>query len=431
VSVIESLESEVRSYCRTWPAVFETAEGSYLTDTAGRRYLDFFSGAGALNYGHNNPVLLEPLLRHLTAKRVTHSLDMATRSKTDFLHSLERNILGPRGADYKVQFTGPTGSDAVEAALKIARKASGRRTVVAFHGAFHGMTLGSLAVTANEAKRRGAGVPLDHVLHLPYDSAATGAHGGSAEDTPAYEHGLAYLKSLLTDGTHADSGTPGAVIVETVQGEGGARAASADWLRRLSALCHQYGLILIVDDVQAGCGRTGPFFSFEDAGIVPDVVCLSKSISGYGLPMSLVLMRPHLDLWRPGEHTGTFRGNNLAFVTATAALDHYWVDHQFEEAARGKALFVDDALSGIVDEHHHLGAAARGRGLLRGVVFEDPQLAQAVSRAAFERGLLVETAGARSEVVKLLPPLTASTEELAQGIDILGLAIYDSAKSAR
>ena len=405
-----TIESEVRSYCRNWPVVFHQGRGSRLFDRDGRGYLDFFAGAGALNYGHNHPVLKRALLDYLEQDGVTHSLDMFTSAKEAFLAEFAARVLEPRRLDYRVQFPGPTGTNSVEAALKLARKVTGRQGVVAFTGAFHGMSLGALAVTGNAEKRAGAGVPLNQVWRLPYDGFAGGEISG--------------LK--LLDGMLADSSSgmdlPAAVIVETVQGEGGVNPAGPAWLADLADLCHRRGILLIIDDIQMGCGRTGPFFSFESVGITPDIVCISKSISGYGLPMALTLFRSELDVWQPGEHNGTFRGNNPAFVTGAAALREFWSDSSLEKQTGERALLLQETLGELADRHAQHVAQARGRGLAWGLAFRDPGTARQVADAAFARGLLVETSGSRDEVVKLLPPLTATGEELAEGLELLSEA---------
>ncbi|WP_299273745.1 diaminobutyrate--2-oxoglutarate transaminase, partial [uncultured Georgenia sp.] len=286
------LESQVRSYSRSWPVTFDRAVGATMYDTDGNAYIDFFAGAGSLNYGHNNPALKKVLLDYLARDAVVHSLDMFTAAREEFLRTFAEQILRPRGMDHKVVFPGPGGANAVEAALKLARKVTGRESVISFTNAFHGMTLGALAVTGNAMKRDGAGIPLVHATPMPYDDYFDG-------DVPDF----LYLERLLSDGG-SGLNTPAAVIVETVQGEGGINAARAEWLRRLAELCREHDILLIVDDIQMGCGRTGGFFSFEEAGIVPDIITLSKSISGYGLPMALTLVRPELDIWEPGEHNG-------------------------------------------------------------------------------------------------------------------------------
>ncbi|MEU7377556.1 diaminobutyrate--2-oxoglutarate transaminase [Streptomyces albidoflavus] len=416
LSVFETLESEVRSYCRSWPAVFDRAQGSYLYDEDGHTYLDFFAGAGALNYGHNNPVLKRALIDYIERDGITHGLDMGTTAKRAFLETFQNVLLRPRDLPYKVMFPGPTGTNAVESALKLARKVKGRESIVSFTNAFHGMSLGSLAVTGNAFKRAGAGIPLVHGTPMPFDN----YFDGTVQD-------FLWFERLLED-QGSGLNTPAAVIVETIQGEGGINVARPEWLRALADLCKRRDMLLIVDDIQMGCGRTGPFFSFEEAGITPDIVTLSKSIGGYGLPMSLCLFKPELDIWEPGEHNGTFRGNNPAFVTAAAALDAYWSDGQMEKQTLARGEQVEQALTAVLDEHGGEAIVSiRGRGLVWGMEFADKSRAGAVSKRAFELGLLVETSGPESEVVKLLPPLTVSPDELDEGLRILARAVRETA----
>jgi diaminobutyrate-2-oxoglutarate transaminase len=403
VQTFERLESEVRYYCRDFPTVFTRATGCKLFDEGGREYLDFFSGAGTLNYGHNNPRLKRRLIEYLEGDSVTHSLDMATAVKREFLERFDSLILGPRGLRYKIQFCGPTGTNAVEAALKLARKATGRQTVVFFMNAYHGLSLGALAVTGNASKRVGAGVPLHYSMPMPYDGDL-----GDGVDT------LDYFEAFLQN-PGSGMELPAAVIVETIQAEGGVKVASREWLRRLADLTRRHGIVLIADDIQVGCGRTGDFFSFEDAGLRPDMVCLSKAIGGFGLPMALLLIRPDLDVWQPGEHTGTFRGNNLAFAAASEALA-YWEDDSFADSISKKSELLRRLLNELVGGHEEVRGWVRGRGLIQGLGFAEKGLAGEVARAAFERGLIIETSGARGEVVKLLPPLTIGEEDLEDGV---------------
>jgi len=411
IGIFEDRESAVRSYCRVWPKMFDRATGSWLYDEDGCAYLDFFTGASALNYGHNNPALKRALLDYLASDRVIHSLDMHTAAKAEFLIAFDELVLQPRGLDYRVQFPGPAGTNAVEAALKLARKATGRTEVIGFSGAFHGMTLGALTVTSSRFHRDGAGVPLTHAIQVPF--------GYCLDDS---EPGSPGIGRLLEDSdAHLDE--VAAVIVETVQGEGGINVAPLEWLSDLAELCRRHGIVLIVDDVQMGCGRTGPFFSFEVAGLKPDIVCLSKSISGYGLPLALTLIRPDLDIWKPGEHNGTFRGVNPAFVTGTAALRTYWGDGVLEHSTLVKGQRVAAALTDLARSVPGTPIHTRGRGLAHGLVFDHGELAMKVSSAAFERGLLVETAGPKDEVIKLLPPLTASDTEIDQGLAVLADAV--------
>jgi diaminobutyrate-2-oxoglutarate transaminase len=418
MQVFEQVESQVRSYCRNWPTVFTTAKGSRITDENGRSYLDFFAGAGSLNYGHNHPAMKEALLAYLAEDNVVHTLDTYSGAKRRFLETFRDLVLEPRGLDYKVQFPGPAGNNAVEAALKLARKYTGRETVVSFTNGFHGMTLGALAVTGNSMKRGGAGVPLNNAATMPYDNYLDGR-------TPDF----LWLRSLLEDpGSGLDR--PAAVIVETVQGEGGVNVASDEWLRGLEAVCREHELMFIVDDIQMGCGRTGPFFSFERAGINPDIVTLSKSLSGMGLPFALTLMRPHLDVWEPGEHNGTFRGFAPAFVTATAALETFWRNDSFTADVDAAATWLAGELRGIAETHPELGITTRGRGLARGLVFDDPAHAGEVCQEAFANGLLMETSGAEDEVVKFLPPLTTTEQEFAEGLSIVRESVAAVAKTA-
>lgn len=413
------VESRVRSYSRTWPTTFTSAVGDRIRSVTGESYLDFFMGAGALNYGHGNVLLREPLIDYLTSDGVVHSLDMATEAKSRFLLAISEQLLRPRGLDYKVQFTGPTGANAVEAALKLARKVTGRQAVVAFTRSFHGMSLGALAVTASADKRAAAGVPLEHVIRIPYEG--FGRHAVA---------GLDLLEDLVDD-PGGGIGVPAAVIVETVQGEGGVNVAGTEWLRRLAELCARLDMLLIVDDVQAGCGRTGPFFSFERVDATPDIVCLSKSLSGFGLPLAVVLFKRELDVWEPAEHNGTFRGSNPAFVTATAALRTYWSDDRLERSTGEKGAVVADHLAELCARYLASGAVYRGTGLIWGLEFSQPGLAEQIGRAAFRNGLLVETSGPRDEVVKLLPSLLISTADLVEGLKILAASVEHALATSR
>lgn len=414
LTIFDRMESEVRGYIRSFPVIFSKAKGSVLIDQEGREYLDFFAGAGTLNYGHNNPVLKEKLIEYVASDGVVHGLDMATDAKKYFMETFERVLLKPRGWDYKMQFTGPTGTNAVEAALKLARLVKGRQNVVAFTHGFHGVSGGSLAVTANQKFRDAAGVSLANTTFVPFDG-----YMGPDFNT------IDYFERMLEDPS-SGMDLPAAVIVETVQGEGGVNVATQRWLRDLEKLCRKYDMLLIVDDIQVGCGRTGTFFSFDSVGIRPDIITLSKSLSGFGLPMSLVLMKPELDIWKPGSHSGTFRGNNLAFVTAAQALDSYWADKRFENEVGRKAELVRDRLESIVQSYPSAGLSVRGRGLIQGLVTPpDDDIANEISRKAFEYGVVIETSGANDEVLKLLPALTIEEDQLRKGLDIIERSVAE------
>lgn len=422
-SIFDRRESKVQSYARSFPATFRTARGSEIWDVEGRRYLDFLSGAGSLSYGHNHPVLKEALLEHIGSDAITHSLDLHTSAKEELLETIESHILAPRNLDYVVQFTGPTGTNAVEAALKLARKATGRSNVIFFTNGFHGVSLGSVAVTGNQHFRRAAGLPLGGATAMPYDG-----YLGHDIDTTVW------LERVLAD-TSSGIDAPAAVIVETVQGEGGLNVASVDWLRRLQAVCRKHGVVLIVDDIQAGCGRTGTFFSFEPARITPDIVTLSKSLSGYGLPLSVVLIKRDLDVWKPAEHNGTFRGNNHAFVTAAAAMRHFWKDGAFAAEVQARSRHLGTGLQRLAARFAPHVTGVKGRGMMQGLGCADPKQAAAVTATAFHLGLIIERAGSEDEVIKCMMPLTTSEALLDEGLDILERAfaevVMQSSNAAR
>ncbi|HHU39552.1 MAG TPA: diaminobutyrate--2-oxoglutarate transaminase [Propionibacterium sp.] len=405
-TIFTERESEVRSYSRNWPVVFDTAKGATLKTVDGEEYLDFFGGAGALNYGHNDEGMKTALLDYIARDGISHSLDKFTVAKRRFLETFTSTILEPRGLDYKVMFPGPTGTNAVESALKLARKVTGREAVLNFTNSFHGMTLGSLSVTGNSMKRAGAGVPLVHATPMPYDN----YFGGVTED-------FQWMERVLED-SGSGMNRPAAVIVECVQGEGGINAARAEWLQALRELCDRHDILLIVDDVQMGCGRTGEFFSFEFAGIKPDIVTLSKSIGGYGLPLALTLFRSDLDEWTPGEHNGTFRGNNLAFVTAEVALRTFWKDDALQLRTLENGRVLREKFAPLVYKYPDQ-LELRGRGMAFGIAFlQNPEFAEKVMQRCFDNKLLVETAGPSDEVVKFLAPLTLSDAERDRGIEI-------------
>jgi diaminobutyrate-2-oxoglutarate transaminase len=406
LNVFATYESNVRLYGRMFPAVFAKGEGHILFDQAGNKFLDFFSGAGALNYGHNNPAIIRPLINYMEEHGILQSLDLYTAAKAEFITTFQRTILERRGLTYKMQFPGPTGTNAIESALKLARKYTRRSQIIAFSGGFHGMSLGSLAATANSNRRAGAGVSLNNVTFMPYDG-----YLGDVDTT-------AYLERMVF-GLGSGVDLPAAILVETVQGEGGLQTASPQWLQALQAICRRAGALLIVDDIQAGCGRTGTFFSFEPARIVPDIVCLSKSLSGSGLPMSLMLLRPEIDVWTPGEHSGTFRGNNLGFVGASAAIATYWCGLDFAREINEKSLIMRAELEGIVAALPSCSGRVKGTGMLTGLEFSAEGMAIAISQDLFSRGLIAETCGVHNEVLKLIPPLTIPVPELRRGLALI------------
>lgn len=409
----ERLESRVRSYSRNFPVVFDRAQGPWLFARDGSRYLDFLTGCSSLNYGHNPPELKAALMAYIERDGITHSLDLYSDAKAHFLEELAATVLAPRGLDYVAQFPGPTGANAVEAALKLARKVTGRHNVIAFTNGFHGVTLGALACTGNSHHRGGAGTDLAGVTRMPYDG-----YLGPSVDTAAV------LERMLADPSSGVD-APAAILLETVQGEGGLNAASAGWLRAIEGIARRHGALLVVDDVQAGVGRTGTFFSFEPSGIRPDVVTLAKSLSGYGLPLALVLIDRRHDRWLPGEHNGTFRGNCHAFVTARAALETFWRDPAFEAALAERGRTLERGLAEIARRAGTVGAKVKlkGRGMMRGLEMPSGSAAARVVEAAFARGLVIETGGPHDEVVKCLAPLTIGEAELERGLAILDEAV--------
>jgi diaminobutyrate-2-oxoglutarate transaminase len=410
----DRLESEVRGYIRSFPTIFTKAQNAVLTDENGQQFIDFLAGAGSLNYGHNNPIIKQALVDYIASDGIVHGLDMATSAKKTFLCTFEERILKPRKMQYKMQFTGPTGTNAVEAAIKLARNVTKRQNVISFTNGFHGVTLGALSLTGNRKYRDAAGVVLSDVHHAPYSG-----YFGQDIDT------VAMLEKLIAD---PSSGVdhPAAIIVECVQGEGGLNVAGLNWLKKLEQLCRRHKIIMIVDDIQAGCGRTGTFFSFEAADIRPDMVTLSKSLSGFGLPLAVLLIKPEFDIWKPGQHNGTFRGNNMAFVTATAALNQYWADGKFQATIEKKASTISNYLDKLVKNYPAAEMARRGRGMMQGLAFKNPALANRVTSLAFQNGLIIETSGGSDEVIKLLSPLTIEAEKLLAGLDILEQALADS-----
>ncbi len=407
VALHESMESSVRSYSRRTPVMFTRASGHHLWDRDGRRYIDFLAGSGSLNYGHNHPAMKTALLDYIAADGIVLGLDFYFESKTRFFEAFRDRILRPRGLDYKLQCVGPTGTNAVEAALKLARKATGRSHVVAFTNGFHGCTLGALGVTGNRNYRKAWQGELGHVYRALYD----GYHEGldSAE----------LLERLLADSSSGFDNVA-AVIFEGVQGEGGFNVASPRWAQRVAAIARAHGALVILDEVQTGCGRTGDFFAFEGLGLQPDIVAMAKSLSGYGLPLAMVMMRPELDVWEPAEHTGTFRGNGPAFLTGAVALETFWSDTGLARQVQTFASLIEQRLNALAQQHR---CSRKGRGMMQGLRFEQAHVSETVQALCLAGGVLLECCGPRGEVVKLLPPLTIPEDALEAGLAVLRNAV--------
>ncbi|WP_439123543.1 diaminobutyrate--2-oxoglutarate transaminase [Marivita sp.] len=405
VSIFERRESEARSYCRGMPATFTTASGSEITDDTGKTYIDFLAGCSSLNYGHNDPDMKTALVDHIMNDGIAHGLDLHTNTKADFLEAFEQHILEPRDMDHRVMFTGPTGANAVEAAMKIARKVTGRTNIIAFTNGFHGVTTGALSATGNGYHRGGAGTSLNGVTRMPFDGFFPG-------ETDTAE----FLDAMLKDKSGGVD-APAAILLETVQGEGGLNAASPEWVQRIAKLAKDHGALLIIDDIQAGCGRCGTFFSFEEMGVMPDIVTMAKSVSGFGLPMAMLLVRPKYDIFGPAEHNGTFRGNTHAFITAKVAIEKFWADDSFQKELSEKSQLIHDSLADLAAMVPD--AYLKGRGLMQGVDVGSGNLAGEICSRAYDKGLIIETSGSDDEVIKVLAPLTTSKETFRKGFNIL------------
>lgn len=407
MSIFEQRESNIRAYCRVYPVVFDKASNARQTDEEGKEYIDFFAGAGVLNFGHNNERMTSAVVDYIQSGGVTHALDMQTTAKREFMEKFEDTILKPRGMTHKMQFVGPTGTNAVEAAMKLARRVTSRQEIVAFTHGFHGMTLGSLAATANRYFRGAAGVPLNHVTHYPFDKDEESG-GGLAE--------LDRMRNLYLD-TSSGITPPAAFLLETVQAEGGVNVATKEWLQALAKLARDVGALLIVDDIQVGMGRTGSFFSFDDIEIDPDIICLAKGIGGMGTPMAMNLIKPEVDeYWAPGEHTGTFRGQSLSFVAGKEALTYFENDDLMQEV-RQKAEIMYQALAPLEEQFQQI--QVRGKGMIIGLDVTTGERAKAIVDECFKAGLLIASCGTGGRVVKLIPPLTIPEDDLQAGLEVL------------
>lgn len=412
MSIFEQRESAIRAYSRTYPVVFDKADNARQTDENGKEYIDFFAGAGVLNFGHNNPNMKQAMIDYLQSNGVTHSLDMQTVAKRDFIEAFTSTILEPRKMPHRLQFMGPTGTNAVEAALKLARRVTGRQQVIAFSHGFHGMTLGALACTANQAFRKASGVPLQYVRHEPFGCET---RCGDCQ----LGCGLDHLKQLRATYADTSSGVlpPAAFLLEVIQAEGGVKIADKAWLLELQSLAKELGSLLIVDEIQVGCGRTGSYFSFDDMGLDPDIVCLAKGIGGMGTPMAMNLVKPeHDDHWNPGEHTGTFRGQNLSFVAGREAL-RYFEDEALMNDVKDKADIMNNAIAPL--EQRFENVEIRGKGMIIGIDVGNGELSAKIVAECFNNGLIIAACGTGGRVLKLIPPLTIPDADLKEGLDIL------------
>ncbi|MEZ8940801.1 pyridoxal phosphate-dependent class III aminotransferase [Vibrio alginolyticus] len=413
-------ESEVRSYPRRLPIAIKQAFGCLVEDTRGQIFLDCLAGAGTLALGYNHPEINQALKEQLDSGLPYQTLDIATSAKTTFIQSVKSFLPQELSENSVIQFCGPSGADAVEAAIKLAKQTTGRNTMFAFRGAYHGMTNGTMGMMGNlGTKARRTGLMSDvHFMPFPYNLRCPFGLGGD-EGAKA---SIRYIDRLLNDD---ESGImkPAAIIVEPVQGEGGVVPAPAFWLRELRRICDEHGILLIFDEIQCGVGKTGYNFAFEESGIVPDILCLSKAIGG-GLPMSLLVINKQHDTWKPGEHTGTFRGNQLAMVSGAKALEIIQRDNLVEHANIA-GQYLRYGLESIQKRVNCI-AEVRGKGLMLGVEIKTPngelnkfgepqadsELTLSIQRAALERGLIVEKGGREGAVIRFLPPLIISFEQI-------------------
>ncbi len=430
-------ESNARSYPRRIPIAIREAKGIYVTDVDGRQYFDCLSGAGTLSLGHNHPVVIEAIRAVLDSGLPLHTLDLTTPIKDQFVEELFSALPSSFANQAKIQFCGPSGADAVEAATKLVKTATGRRSMLSFHGGYHGMTNGALSLTGNlSAKEAVAGLMADvHFLPYPYHYRCPFGLGGEA----GYRTSSHYIESILSD---PESGivAPAGLILEIVQGEGGVVPAPDAWVKELRRITYERGVPLIVDEIQTGFGRTGSLFAFEQSGIIPDVLLLSKAIGG-SLPLSVVVYNKALDQWNPGAHAGTFRGNQLAMAAGLASL-RYTVDNRLSDHAQimGERLMCH--LRQLQNEVSCIGEV-RGRGLMVGVEIVNPhesanhrgiypqysEMSKQIQAECIRRGLIVELGGRYSSVVRFLPPLIVTADQIDSICEIFQIAVKAAERS--
>ncbi len=426
-------ESSARTYANALGRVFVRGRGAHVADSDGQEYLDCLSCAGTLALGHNHPRVRERVIEFLLSDQLLQALDITTPAKSRFIEALF-GVLPEAFAEHaRIQFCGPSGADATEAVIKLMKTATGRRSVLAFHGGYHGMTAGALALTGNLTAKTEVASLMPDVHFLPYPHAYRCPFGTDGTDTTALS--LAYIERVLSD---PESGivAPAAIIVEAVQGEGGVIPAPAEWLRGLRELTERFGIPLVIDEIQTGFGRTGTMFAFEHAGIVPDAVLISKAIGG-GFPMSAVLYHERYDRWKAGAHAGTFRGNQIAMAAGTALLE-VMRDERIVERVRERGAELEAGLRELAARFPAFGDV-RGRGLMWGVEIVDPAGAadragrrpadgdatRRLKRACLARGLIVESGGRFGAVLRMLPPLTITADEIGELLAKLGAACAD------
>ncbi len=411
-------ESNARTYPRHLPLAIAEASGSFVRDVDGNVFIDFLCGAGVLSLGHNHPELVHAASEQLT--RLVHGLDFPTPAKDAFVEA-QLSMLPPSMRDrMRIHFCGPTGANAVDAALKLCKTATGRGDVISFQGGFHGSSHAAMAVTGLVEQKSPVpnGMPGVHFFPFSYCARCP----VDLQPDSCTTNCIGFAEHALTD-VNGGVPLPAAVIVELVQGEGGVIPATCDFVQRLRALTLELGIPLVVDEVQTGCGRTGTWYAFEQYDIEPDVIVASKALSGIGQPVAVILYDESLDKWAPGAHTGTFRGNQLAFAAGAEAVRIIRRDGVLENVqARGHQ--IDDLLAPLQDLPWV--REIRGLGLMWGVELADPvtgrpagQLARMVQARALRQGLILECGGRDDCVVRMLPPLNVTADVVATACEIL------------
>ena len=419
-------ESNARSYPRKLPFAIASGAGTLLTDVDGNTYVDFLMGAGVLPLGHSHPELVAAASRQLAT--FAHGLDMPTQVKDDFTTAQLSMLPAGMRQNRKVHFCGPTGANTVDAAIKLAKTATGRGEIVSFRGGFHGTTHLSMAVSGLVEQR----LPVAHTVpgvHFAAFSYCSRCPVGLTRSTCAVN----CATSLETQLVDANGGMlpPAAVILEMVQGEGGVIPADPEFVRRVADAARRVGAVLIVDEVQTGCGRTGTWYAFEQYGIEPDIICASKALSGVGTPLGIIIYREELDRWAPGAHTGTFRGNQVGFASGIEMIRIFERERVLDNVlARGEQV---RAILSPLESLPHV-RQVRGRGLIWGVELHDPitgepagEMAAQVQRRAVRAGLIVERGGRDDCVVRILPPLNVSAEVIERACTLLAELISDCA----
>lgn len=431
INYLKSVESNARTYANDFPIVIQTGQNAKVTDSNGNTYLDCLAGAGTLALGHNNPIILEKMKKFLESGHILHGLDLSTPIKKEFVQILLECFPKEFSSNAKIQFCGPTGADAVEAAIKLFKTYTKRSTIIAFHGAYHGMSHGALAMTGNLNAKKGIHSLMPDVHFMPYPYLFRCPFGIGNESS--IDVSLNYIRNVLSDSASGIT-KPAVFIMEIVQGEGGCIPADDRWVKGVREITHEFDIPLIIDEVQTGLGRTGYMFAFESSGIIPDAVLVSKAVGG-GLPLSVLLYNKKYDVWQPGAHAGTFRGNQLAMVAGIATIEYIKANSIVKEC-REKGEYLLKKLQELKNNYLIVGDV-RGKGLMIGIEFVDigkpkdklgrylgsGEMTSSIKKNCLKQGLIVESGGRDNSVLRLLPPLTITYKEIDQLIDIINNSV--------